>query len=689
MTDLQASPISLRTPPPYITRQPLYLANPTAFNANQWRQIAREPITKLCVSHIVRELVALEWEITTPNPTRDWEQIQALTTVMENADDGDGWDVWLARMVQDALMLPIGANAELAPDPISGMLGGLYHIDGATLYPTYDPDTPFVQINPFNGMERVYFIRGDLMRFIIQPRTDIMRKPYQEAPTESAFVAIEALSRIYIYYLKQLNDTPMAGILDLMDMTQEEAAEWAVNFREMLNGVDPLKIPVLYDHTKPAKFIPFGRTPQDINLMENFKRFAEMTASAFGLSISDLRLFEHDRVLAGVEASQRVTARSGIGFYAQAIEDMINRCILFSTKTGFKFKFKLGLTSEMQAEADLALKRIQMLSTLAGPTQALMKPEDAQKQLLAWKIVDVKLTGVPQPPGLEGLSDIMGGGGGGDTGAAPADDSGSDMGGGEEFKSLAAPIAVDESLFTETTVDLRKDELKKNLKSILSACFDQVETLPTSIDDWWLMPNADKEVYSALKSLYEISYIDSAAQVQRKAYELGVTNSFAAPMQSFKLDDVEIDNLLKSRAAQILQYVDDGTQYYLGQYQSHDDAQQSLFVDKSETSIRSKRLDSITSAEVAWVTGLADWSLLKKSGFTQKVWVPVAKSNNALDEAYSKLGPISVDEFYTDVFNERVQFPPVDPQQTASRLYPTDEEIKSFYFSNSSFWAGK
>jgi len=400
---------SIKAAPPYITRSPLYMTNPTLFTMEQWRTIAKEPITRLCIRHILRELVSLEWEIVPKDPGKDSAQIALLSTILEDADDGDGWDAWLSRVVQDALELPIGGVSEIVADDATGLIGGLYHIDGATVFPTYDPQVPFAQFNPYNSAQKIYFEKGDIMRLLFMPQVDIRRKPYQESPIESAFRAIEGLSFMYVYYMKQLSDTPVAGILDLMDMTQEEAQEWAIAFREMFNEIDPLKVPVLYDHTKPARFIPFGRTPQDIALVDQFKRFAEMVTSAFGLSIGDLRLFEHDRTLAGVEASQRVTERAGIGFYAQALEDMINKNILFYRKSGFKFRFILGTAGADMQMIQLNNSRAQMLMTLTG-NQPLVKPKDAQKQVMAWNMLDVKLTGMPQPPGLPGL-DMFGGGG--------------------------------------------------------------------------------------------------------------------------------------------------------------------------------------------------------------------------------------------------------------------------------------
>lgn len=384
--------------------QPLYLANPTRLSVAQWKyQVATEPITKLCIRHILRELVSLEWEIVSDKPEEQGEMKMYLEKVLADADDGDGWDVWLSRMLQDALILPIAGNAEVVANPeMDGIIGGLYHIDGETLYPTYDRDIPFVQINPYNGLDRVYFGRGDVIRLITQPRTDLTRKVFQEAPVESAFLSIEALSRIYLYYLKQLGNTPMAGILDVMDMSEAEAIAWATGFREMWNDIDPMKMPLLYDHTKPARFIPLTLSPADVNMIENFKRFAEMVCAAFGLSIGDLRIFEHDRTLAGVEASSKVSSRAGTGFYAQLVEDLINTKILMSTASGFKFKFKIDMTGETSVQADLAGKRATMLMTLTG-NQPILKPIDAQKQAEAWKIIDVKTSGLPAAPGLEGM----------------------------------------------------------------------------------------------------------------------------------------------------------------------------------------------------------------------------------------------------------------------------------------------
>lgn len=694
------SPVSMQKPPAYITRQPLYLPNPTAFSPAQWRQIAKEPITSLCVRHVIRELVALEWTITSHDEDRDRDQLIYLTSVLENADNGEGWDSWLAKTLQDALILPMGGNSELVPDPMTGLLGGLYHVDGATLYPTYDDDTPYVQLNPYNMTERVYFVKGDLMRLILQPRPDMQRKGFQEAPVEAAFIGIQAMSEIYRYYLKQLQDTPMAGILDLMDMTQDEASTWAEGFREMLEGVDPLKVPILYDHTKPARFIPFGRTPQDINLVENFKRFAEMIAAAFGLGIGDLRLFEHDRVLAGVEASQRVTARSGIGFYAQALEDMVNRQILFSTRSGFKFKFILGMTGEEQLEAQLAQTRSSILSTLAGPTQSLIKPEDAQKQLKKWKIIDVELTGVPKPPGLEGLDEVMAGGEGEDQGffksmparksiQSPPEDEKlsikSEAGSKEEadedeVKKIVGDVMKSSPVVIDTTVEQR-------LRSLIEQAFSQIlhEYTPNN-EDWFRLPDITEFLYSILIDAYEQGALESAHKIQERGYSLGYADSTQPNIMNFYVQDSLVREQLTERASLILEYIDAGSRSYLNE--KGEDSKEDVFGIKEGT-LGSKRVKAITDSELGWAKGLGNLHLLSYSGFDDKVWLNEEKDKlpDPISKAAADLGVVPIDYWYEGRF-EKVQHPPADPYWTAAYLMPSDKELSRFFSEKGSYWNG-
>lgn len=389
----------------FITRGLFRFYDPSSLSPEQWRLVAREPVNKMAQRFIQREVSSLAWEITSKkkNDARVDDYYERWEDIFE---DGQGFIVWLSRMVEDACTLTFGAASEVGRDGED--LAWVQHVDGATLAPTYNRKTPYVQINPDNWMQRIYFKRGELVRLQINARPEIRWKEYQVSPTEDAFLSIEALSKIYLYYMQELTDTPAMGILDLMDLTGEEAKKWAKNFREMMQGVDPLKIPVLYDHSAPANWIPFNRSPADLNILELFKRFAEITLAKYGLSIGDLRLFEHESTKAGERVSQLVTERSGIGYWAALFEDYITKIL----PSGLIFAFKQPRPERDKLEAETQAVRIDMLQKAAGGKQ-LVSVKDAVEEAKALEIFMTEVTPKEEqegpPPGLAGLPGQPGG----------------------------------------------------------------------------------------------------------------------------------------------------------------------------------------------------------------------------------------------------------------------------------------
>jgi len=737
-----ATPVSIQQPPPYITRQPLYIANPTLFTPAQWRLVAREPITAACIRHIIREAVSWEYDIIrddSETPDEDEATIQNLKGVLEQADDGDGWDVWLTRMLQDSLVLPVGGNSEIAPDDITGMVGGLWHVDGATLYPTYDRSLPFVQINPFNGLERVYFRRDDMLRLVFQPRTDLARKMYQIAPIEDAFPYIDGLSRMYIYYLKQLSDTPLTGVLDLMDMSETEAISWAAEFREMMEGIDPIKIPILYGHTRPGKFISFSRTPQDLNIIEQFKRFAEGVASMFGLSIGDLRLFEHDRVLAGVEASQRVTSRSGTGFYAQAIEDLFNRGVFFTSQSGFRLKFELGMTGEDEQKARLAQMRAATISTLVGQGQPLIKVQDAQKQLEKWGVIDIKLTGIPTTPGLAGLEGF---GSPVDNLASMDENAGavqeladgsvqldpvSDIDAvadelqglyGKALTGRAERSSVTLDRFTKLWEDAFKEAANKVTSELLEKLIDKLyrqigKAAPAasaqldallSQEDWYEVEDVLPELLSILKAAYEEGSLEAVSNLQQLGYASGFTTTATSPMTEFIVTNQRVIELIEDHGAELVQHVNQGTKFFLrqniltgldnnwgpGEIAEH--IQNNLFgLSTAEANkLSDRRIRSIVNTELNWADSRATFDQMVAIGLMTKGWdnrpfgdvCAICVANNAL-------GFVPLDHEYQTVFGEETTLhPPAHPETCRCYLSSNPKELQRFFESGVGYWDG-
>lgn len=395
----KAKPQSIQSPSLFLTRSIFRFADPTGFSPSQWRLIAREPVNKMAQRFIIRELCSLQWEISSDK--RKDKRVDDYTDAWEDIwEDGDGFNMWLARMLDDVCTLPFGGASEVGYQ--GDTLEWALHVDGATILPTYQKNAPYVQVNPDDWTQRVYFKRDQLRRMRANPRPDIRYKAYQVSPTEDGFMAIEALSKIYLYYMQELTDTPPMGILDMIGMEQSEAISWAKNFREMVEGTDPIKIPVLYGkaRTVPANWIPFGRSPQDLNVVEQFKRFAEMLLTKYGLSIGDLRLFEHESTKAGERVSQMVTERSGIGFWAALVAGYINRLL----PDGLTFGFKQPRPERELVEANRKAVQLRMLQEATG-VKPLIDVKDAVEEARALELfitevlpLDEESTPVPPQP---------------------------------------------------------------------------------------------------------------------------------------------------------------------------------------------------------------------------------------------------------------------------------------------------
>jgi hypothetical protein len=150
------------------------------------------------------------------------------------------------------------------------------------------------------------------------------------APPEKIYMALEMLNRGDRYYASLLLDTPEAGILDLGDMAEDSAKRWIKGWQAMLGGVDPFKVPVLYEHEKPASFIPFSRSPTDLMFDKAILKYAALVTSGYGLSLSDINVPQVSSggdTLAGSIRGERKTRRTGIARTKKSVVSFWNRIL--------------------------------------------------------------------------------------------------------------------------------------------------------------------------------------------------------------------------------------------------------------------------------------------------------------------------------------------------------------------------
>ena len=281
----------------YLTRYVPEFITPRWLEAYHWRVfVANQPIAVVCRETLISNLLDLDWAIVARDTDQQdelKEEIKYYTRLFENASsyysdfDFASMVEWVAK---DLLDLPFGGAAEIGRenDDPNGRVVWIRPLDAGTLMPTLDRDWPVVQRIPDFPNSNVALPRHAVSRVYMSPRTEIRREGWGMAPPEKIYLTMELLYRGDKYYANLLIDTPEIGILDLGDMERESAEQWIKSFHELMVGVDPFKIPVLYEHTTQAKWMSFGKLPNDIMFDRITMKYASIVCASYGMGLSDI-----------------------------------------------------------------------------------------------------------------------------------------------------------------------------------------------------------------------------------------------------------------------------------------------------------------------------------------------------------------------------------------------------------------
>lgn len=374
--------------------EPLYLirpffqnwTSPTWITSEVWRNIVTsQQVCLICRETLIGNILSLDWKIEPRDSTQRDElktEIEYYTKFFEDTGDYD-WSEIVEWVTTDLLDLPFGAGVEVGRegDSQEGKVLWLELLDGGTLYPTLNRDWPVAQYVPESGINPVVFPRHSINRVYMSPRTEIKRKGWGMAPPEKIWIALNLLSTGDTYYARLLMDTPDAGILDLIDMEKEAAREWVEGWRQLLSGVDPQKIPVLYEHTTPAAWIPFTRNPNDIQFDNAIGRYTSIVAAGYGMTPSDIGLSSGGQnggnTMAGNLREERRSKKNGYARLKRKIESFITRML----PPALKFRF-----IDMDDELMVSLGRARLANATAWTSMVngnLFTEEEARNQTIA------------------------------------------------------------------------------------------------------------------------------------------------------------------------------------------------------------------------------------------------------------------------------------------------------------------
>ena len=379
----------------YFVRQMPIWNNPNWLHADVWRQfVARQPIAVLCRESIASYLLSLDWAIVARESDKQDEYREDIKYYTRLFERGNAYynDVEFSNHVEwitkDLFDLPFGTAGEVGReyDKPDGKVVWIRPLDGGTLAPTLNSEYPVVQ--HFPNYQPVVFPREFISRIYLSPRTEIRREGWGMAPPEKIYLAMEMLNNGDKYYAQLLLNTPEAGILDLMDMDKETAQEWVKSTRDLLQGINPLKIPVIYEHTQEAKWIPFGKLPSEILYDSITSRYITIVTAGYGLSPSDVGFASSSNggeTLAGTIRQERRSAKSGKALAKTKVKSYFEKIL----PEHLEFKW-----IDFDDERNVAMSRARMASANAfkifTDVQAF-SPDEVRRQAIADGLFSISL----------------------------------------------------------------------------------------------------------------------------------------------------------------------------------------------------------------------------------------------------------------------------------------------------------
>lgn len=403
--------------PLFIQRVVPQWGNPKWLEGEAWRKVVEsQPIASICRDTLISNIVNLDWQIEPRDSDQRDElrsEIDYYTDLFNNSGEVDyvGLIEWLGK---DYLDMPMGGVAEVIRegDSPEGKPVYIVPLDGATCFPTENMDYPVGQTN---GQDYVYFPAYAVGRIYMSPRTDWRRYGWGCAPPEKIYLTISMLNRGDLYYANLFLDSPQVGILDLKDMEKTSAESWIESWKTMLSGIDPFKIPVLYEHEGDVEFISFTRNPSELMFDKGLWRYVSLTTAGYGMSPSDIGFggaSSGGETLAGTIRQERKTRRTGYALFKKKLTSFFNN-ILPNT---LKFHF-----IDLDDELNVAIGRARLATSQAFKTLAEIKmitPNEGRQQMMADGLFTISMPetieGGDKP--IEPEQNAFGGGGAKDMG---------------------------------------------------------------------------------------------------------------------------------------------------------------------------------------------------------------------------------------------------------------------------------
>lgn len=372
--------------PAYGTREREYAL--LLFYRNDYNGLYRSALGGL-----IKRVQSTPWEIQGEQVETDWAQ-----RLFMEADFGNGWDTFVAKIIKDYNRYDGGAYIEVIGrgDPMQPLFGaplGLAVLDSLRCYPTGDPEFPVIYMDYQGQLHNLHFTR--VIRFYDMQDTDdsgygqtgYVYGSYKGYGECSLSRGISAVSREILqnrYVEQELDDNPKPGLL-LFKNIAERQLEDSIAKMEQERETDSrgrwghtVKIFGLDTSQAPeVQSVSYSNPPEKFDF-ETYKNInAKEIAAAIGIDIQDFWELTSSALGSGTQSEIMAEKSKGnaLGHTLKELERSFNKLL----PDDMEFTFKYRDAEEDQQEADKATAWTNTATFLV--TNGLMNNEQAQRLL--------------------------------------------------------------------------------------------------------------------------------------------------------------------------------------------------------------------------------------------------------------------------------------------------------------------
>lgn len=355
----------------------------------QYRYAAHNTLPVGASSQMISRVRQTPWELVGGGKilTRKYQEL------LQNAEFGKGWGLFLSKVLEDYLWQDNGAFIEVVGpgDPnteLKSMPTGLAHLDSARVYATGNPEFPFLYLDRQGKLHRMHISR--ILRLVDSP-----------TPVEERFELgycygsrIIAVAKVQIlmsqYTTERLSDLPPSGIVTVSGMTDIQFMQAMERYTDERhadgNSVwSNLMRLVSINPNAPVKveITPFSNLPEHFDYGSTMEAHVNLTALALGDDPQNIWPLTGQPLGTGTQS--KILHAKGqaktFGLLLQELERAINIWVL-PAEMEFKFKFQDIESDKERAEtAQLWVEMTQQASFLS---------ETEKRQLVANNVESFK-----------------------------------------------------------------------------------------------------------------------------------------------------------------------------------------------------------------------------------------------------------------------------------------------------------